>query len=149
MRNFRQGRLLEFHNLIQEPFWPLFSYCLNSHYFTGIRFSKDRKTAFANYSAVNSGSHKKGTLAKNGFVIASYGAVGAERLDEIAKTFTINPHVYLIDNTVDKPIQSLSAFLRDWVVDVRLSVYGDMDSGGRFGYAFGVLDSGEASAMKK
>ena len=115
----------------------------------GVRFSKDGRTAFASYNTTRAGSHDKGTLAKNGFVIASYGLEGAEKLDNVSREFTFKPYVYLVDNTQDKPVQSLSALGRSWDDDYGLSVDGGADGLGRSGYAFGVCDSAEGSAPKK
>ena len=104
----------------------------------GVRFSEDGLTAFAPYNTMQAGSHAKGTLAKNGFVLASYGVEGAEKLDNVAKTFAAKPYVWLIDNAGDKPIQSLSALDGGWGGDGRLDVIGYVGGIYRVGFAFGV-----------
>ncbi len=104
----------------------------------GVRFSKDRRTAFAAYNTMQAGSQDNATLAGNGFVIASYDVEGAENLARVSKAFTLKPYVYLVDNTGDKPVQSLSALNGGWCVDNRLVVDGDPSGNYSYGSAFGV-----------
>jgi hypothetical protein len=104
----------------------------------GVRFSKDRKTAFAAYNTMQGGSQDSVTLAGNGFVIASYDIEGAENLARVSKAFKLRPYVYLADNTGEKQVQGLSALIRLRYDDVRLFVYGDTFGSNREGYAFGV-----------
>ena len=104
----------------------------------GVRFSKDRKTAFASYNTVSSGNHNKGTLAKNGFIIASYDIDGAEKIDNVAKKFTFKPYVWTVDNTGNDNTVSLSALVRGWFDGYWLVVVGDGGGVDGVGFAFGV-----------
>lgn len=103
----------------------------------GVRFSKDGKTAFAPYSSIPSGYYSEGRLTQNGFVIASYGAEGAEKLNAIAKTFTPEPYVFLVDNSSESNTQSLSTLCVNWFIK-KLGVYGVWDVRGKSGYALGM-----------
>jgi len=114
----------------------------------GVRFSQNGLTAFAPYNTMKAGSHDKGTLANNGFVLASYGVEGAEKLDNVAKTFPSKPYVWLVDNTGNNSLQSLSALGRGCAVGGRLDVDGGSGCGSG-GYAFGVNDSAEGKVFKK
>jgi hypothetical protein len=103
----------------------------------GVRFSEDRKTAFAVYNTMQGGSQDSATLAKNGFVIASYDIEGAENLAKVSGTFRLNPYVSLVNNTGKNPIQSLSALGRGWYDFDMLCVYGGTDGSSRDGYTLG------------
>src|SRR3989344_3183364 len=46
----------------------------------GIRFSKDKRTRFASKESYDLGEHTSESLARNGFLIASYDFEGAEKL---------------------------------------------------------------------
>ena len=107
----------------------------------GVRFSKDRKVAFAPLNTISSGSHNKGTLAQDGAYIANYGVEGAERLDEVAKKFTFKPYSWIVDNDSNDQIQRLSALSGDWAVDVGLGAFFDYVGGSGVGYAFGKTGS--------
>lgn len=74
-----------------------------------VRFSKDRKVAFAPLNTVKSEYHKIGTLSQDGVFIANYGIEGAEKLDNIAKVFSYKSYSWIVDNTSDKLVQTLSA----------------------------------------
>lgn len=75
----------------------------------GVRFSQDRKVAFAPLNTITSGNHEKGKLSQDGAFIAVYRVKGAEKLDEVAKAFGRKPYSWTVDNNSNKPIQSLSA----------------------------------------
>ena len=120
-----------------------------------VRFSKDRKVAFAPLNTIKTRTrgHDRGTLAQEGEFIATYGVEGAEKLDNVAKVFIFKPYSYIIDNNSDKPIQSLSALCRGWYGGYdRLSAGFDADDYDRGGYVLPVSGSGisaEGTAPKK
>ena len=111
----------------------------------GVRFSKDRKTAFASYNTVTLETQKKEDLAKNGFLIASYDIDGAEKLSKVAKAFTFKPYVWGITNDTGKPVQVLSALVRFWIEGDRLLVVGNCDGDYTNGFGFGIRAPSEAS----
>ncbi len=76
----------------------------------GVRFSQDRRVAFAPLNTIKSENYEKGRLSQDGAFIAVYGIKGAEKLDEVAKAFARQPpYVWIVNNDSDKPIQNLSA----------------------------------------
>ncbi len=103
----------------------------------GVKFSKDRKVSFAPLNTIKSGYHDKGTLAQDGAVIANYGFEGAEKIDNVARTFSGKPYSWIIDNTTDQPIQTLSALDRNWSDGGRLYAYFNNLGGYGYGCAFG------------
>lgn len=108
----------------------------------GVRFSQDRTVAFAPLNAIRQTYHEKRTLAQDGAYIATFGVKGAEKLDRVAKVFRNKPYSWIVDNTTDKPIQTLSALVRVRLVDVdRLSAYFDFSADCRGGYVVSVSGS--------
>ena len=107
----------------------------------GVRFSKDRKVAFSPLGLIKKGYHDKGTLAQDGAYIANYGAEGSEKLDAVAKAFSFRPYSWIVENTTDKPIQTLSALdrLGDVVGSGLDAVFNAV--GGRVGYVLPVSGS--------
>ena len=78
-------------------------------------------------------------MVQDGAYLANYGVEGAEKLDEVAKKFTLKPYSWIFDNDSDKQIQRVSALGRDWG-DGRLDA--SFVSGGYGGgYAFGKTGS--------
>ena len=103
----------------------------------GLRISEDRKVRFAPKDTYKLGDHTSESLAKDGFIRASYSEEGAEKLAEVSTKFRINPYVYGLDvQEGDKPEQRVSALGGD---DERLRVSGNDFSGDDTGHAFGVL----------
>jgi len=78
----------------------------------GVRFSKNRKVRFAPKESYRLKNHTHESLAKDGFVIASYGTEGAKKLGEVSSKFTGWPCVYGLK--VDKPEQRVSALGGIW-----------------------------------
>lgn len=58
----------------------------------GTRFSRDGLVRFAPKGSYQLGQHTPQSLAKDGFVIASYGVEGAEKLGEVAERLGENPY---------------------------------------------------------
>ncbi len=73
----------------------------------GVKFSKDGKVRFAPKESYKLETHTSESLAKDGFVIASYGKEGAEKLREVSSKFKVKPYVYGVET--DTSEQRLSA----------------------------------------
>ncbi len=101
----------------------------------GIRFSRDGTVRFAPKETYQLETHTPESLAKDGFVIASYGLEGAEKLGEVSSKFKKKPYVYGVKT--DTAEQRVSALLGDF--DDRLGVDGYDFVGIRDYCAFGVL----------
>ncbi|MEK6829175.1 MAG: hypothetical protein AABY15_03530 [Nanoarchaeota archaeon] len=101
----------------------------------GVRFSKDKNVRFAEKGSYQLENHTPESLAKDGFVIASYGIEGAEKLGEVSSKFKVKPYVYGVEK--DTSEQRVSALYLNSFGD-RLNVYGDVF--GDYGdcHAFGV-----------
>ncbi len=100
----------------------------------GIRFSEDNFVRFAPKDTYKFGEHTSESLAQDGFVRASYGFVGAEKLGEVSEKFGNNPVVWTLE--ISPPEQRVSALDGggDW-----LRVSGDF--GDHYeGRTFGVLE---------
>lgn len=103
----------------------------------GIRFSKDRELRFAPIDSYKGGDHTPEELAEDGFMIASCGVDGAEKLGEVSSNkgyFRFSPKVWTV-KADGKPIQTVSA-LDDYSGN-RLSFGGSHDDYWD-GYASGV-----------
>jgi len=110
----------------------------------GLRISKDKKVRFAPKETYKLGNHTSDSLAKDGFIIASYDEKGAEKIAEISQKFRVNPYVYGLNIFEGKkPKQKRSALYES--VD-RLRVSGGCFVGFDRCHAFGVLNSREADA---
>jgi hypothetical protein len=109
--------------------------------------------AFAPLNTIQSGYHEKGTLAKDGAYIAAYGPKGAEELDKVANALRVKPYSWIVNNTTDKPLQTLSALLRlRYLVGSWLDAHFDSDGSNRNGYVVSVSGSSpsaEGTAPKK
>ncbi len=70
---------------------------------------KDTTTTFAPLNKIKGGEHEYNTLAKNAFVVANYTLQGAKLLDEVAKTLSLKPAVWIMNNESSKPVQTLSS----------------------------------------
>lgn len=105
----------------------------------GVIFSEDGKVRFAPKETYKLGYATPKEFAKNGFIIASCGEEGAEKLGEVAKTFSKRSIIYgTIIKKGQTPEIRVSSVADHWG-DVRLYFGGysrDDDYGGR---AFGVL----------
>ena len=105
----------------------------------GVRFSTDRRVAFAPLNTITAGAHNKGTLSQDGAFITVYGVEGAEKLDAVAKVFSLKPYSWIVDNDSDKLIQSLFALGGGRLLgDGRLSADFDSNGNGRGGYVLSV-----------
>jgi len=102
----------------------------------GVRFSKDKKVRFAPKESYQLETQTPEQLAKNGFIIASYGIEGAEKLGEVSSKFKEKPYVYGVET--DVPEQRVSA-LGSYILGDGLDVCGDNFDGYRYDHAFGVL----------
>jgi len=112
----------------------------------GLRISKDKKVRFAPKDTCKLGDHTSESLAKDGFMRASYSEEGAEKLAETSSKFKTNPYVYGLDiQEGDKPEQRVSALVED---DEWLRVIGDSFDVDYRGHALGVLKPCEAGAKK-
>ena len=102
----------------------------------GISFSKDGKLRFAPKGNYVLGNHTPESLAKDGFIIASNGLEGAEKLGEVSAKFRNTPFVYGVEVQEGKASeQRVSAVDED---GGRLGFYGYNWSGNYDCHAFGV-----------
>src|SRR3989344_810713 len=118
----------------------------------GVRFSRDRKVAFAPLNTITAGSHIKGALAQDGAYIANYGVEGAVRLDKVDARFALNPYSFVVDHTENDQIQSLSALDRYWLHSVGLGADFISNGADGYGFVFGLAGSdlsAEGTAPKK
>jgi hypothetical protein len=101
----------------------------------GIRFSKDQSVRFAPKGSYELGFQTSELLAKNGFVIASYGIEGAKKLGEVSSKFENKPYVYGVKT--DTPEQRVSALVAvgfgNWLGVCGSYFVDDADN-----YAFGI-----------
>ncbi|MEK6917888.1 MAG: hypothetical protein AABW51_02970 [Nanoarchaeota archaeon] len=104
----------------------------------GVSFSRDNKVRFAPISTYDLETNGYKALAKNGVVIANYGAEGAEKLSEVSSTFKGKPYVYGLKTQT--PEQRVSALDGDRYFGNGLVVDGSFDDS-RFGRGVGVLHS--------
>jgi len=113
----------------------------------GIRFSKNEKVRFAPRDTYKDGEQTPDELAKNGFVIASYGVKGAEQLAEVSRKFSYLPVTWILEpkHEAELRVSALDANY-DAYSGYRLHVRAD---GGRYGHAFGVLEMKTAEAPEK
>ena len=114
----------------------------------GLRFSKDGKVRFAPKGSYVLGQHTTQSLAKDGFVITSYGERGAEQLGEVAEKIRKTPWTYGLEiNERQAPKQSVSALGANYGGSWLGVNGGDCDDSSG-GCAFGVSATGEANAQK-
>src|SRR3989344_3068345 len=112
----------------------------------GVRFSQDRKVAFAPLNTIKAENHDKGTLAYDGAFIANHDVEGAEKLDQVAEKFFFNPYSRIVVNTTNKPIQGLSALGGSGdLVDGRLLACFDSSGGDGCGYVVSVSGSSSSA----
>jgi hypothetical protein len=119
-----------------------------------VRISPDRTVAAAPRSTIQYGYHEKGRLAYDGGFIATFkGVKEAEAIDRVAEKLRFEPHSWIIHNDSDKPVQSLSALGRDWIlVDDGLNANFNSSGNDRLGYVISVSgseNSAEGTAPKK
>ena len=105
----------------------------------GIRFSKDGRVRFASKRTYQLEEHSPESLTKDGFIVASYGIEGAEKLGKVSAIFGNKPCIYGLKTR--KPEQTLSVLDDDGSPGGgRFRVRCDFfDGNHRFGHAFGVL----------
>ena len=105
---------------------------------SGIRFSDDGRVRFAPKELYFLGKHTSESLSKDGFMIASFGKEGAEKLGEVSSKFDYNPRTYGVDvQEKGKVEQRVSALGEDLYGD-RLGFNGLDFVGSWGGFAFGV-----------
>ena len=106
--------------------------------FNGIRFSQDGRTRFAPKGSYKLGEHTPESLAKDGFVVASYGVEGAEKLGEVAGAFKNNPRTFGLEVAEGQ------------APELRVSAVGGVGRLGVFGYSwYGNYDGGLAFGVLK
>ncbi len=118
----------------------------------GVRFSQDGAVAFAPRNTYQGGEYKKGTLAQDGAFIAVYRPEGAKALDRVAEQFSWNPFSWVVDNTSNENIQTLSALGGGRLLDGWLGANFNSSGYDRGGYVISVSGSGnsaEGTASKK
>jgi hypothetical protein len=103
----------------------------------GVSFSKDNKVRFAKKGTYyNLGDNNHSDLAKNGFVIASYGEEGAEKLSEVSKQLIIKPSIFGLNaKTPEQRVSVIRGFCKGYWLCVDGSYFDDS----RIGHGFGVL----------
>jgi hypothetical protein len=99
----------------------------------GIRFSNDGIVRFAPKGSYKLGKHTPESFAKDGFIIASCGQEGAEKLGEVSAEFRNKPVVYGVETKT--PEQKVSAVSK---IGSGLGFDGDTFGCDRC-HAFGVL----------
>ena len=107
----------------------------------GLRFNKDKTVRFAEKGSYNLGVHTPESLAKDGFVIASYDFAGAAKLGEVSTKFNDPPQTHGLDvEKGESPELRVSALNERFINGFRLFVSGHIfdDSGDCRG--FGVLE---------
>ena len=102
--------------------------------FNGIRFSRDGKVRFAPKGSYQLGTHSPEYLTKDGFMIASYGTEGAEKLAEVSSKFPNQPTIHGIET--DTPEQTVSSLGTYYFAS--LDVNGNHSENHRLSYAFGL-----------
>ena len=109
----------------------------NGEDISGIRFSKDGKARFAPKGSYTLGEHSSEAFAKDGFIIASCGQEGAEKLGEVSAKFRNKPYISGIEvQEGQTPEQRVSAVDEG---DGRLCFFGSW-SYLNVGHAFGVYE---------
>jgi hypothetical protein len=114
----------------------------------GVRFSQDRTVSFAPLNTIKAGYHEKGTLSQDGAFIAVYDPEGSEALDRLAEQFKLKPYSWVVDNSTDKPIQTLSALGRLRSLDGGRLGAGFGSDGGRYGCVVSVSGSDSVADNK-
>lgn len=103
----------------------------------GVRFSKDGKVRFAEKGSYHLGSHTPESLAKDGFMIASYGIEGAEKLGEVSSKFTNKPYIYGVETETPELRVSALVVNRDIIRSLYVLGFNFVFNGNSS--AFGVL----------
>lgn len=106
--------------------------------FDGVRFSEDGRIRFAPKDTYTLGDHTHESFAKDGFVRASVGIVGAEKLKEVSEKFNHNPRTWGC-NIEEGQDPELRVSALGGYEGGRLILNGDYFGGGGSGHAFGVL----------
>jgi len=79
-----------------------------------VLYSNKGDIAFAPRGAYKPGKHTPESLAKDGFVIASFGEEGAKKLGELSKKFNHKPIIYGIEPSFGEEVQSVSSLSSNW-----------------------------------
>ncbi len=125
--------------LLGEPFATvslLESKLENGKEISGIRFSKDNRLRFAPKKTYAFGDHTAESLIKDGFMIASYGKKGTEKLGGVCAKFEYQPHVFGIEVQKDFFLEQTVSTL---CIRNNMFVISGVDSEKEKGCAFGVL----------
>jgi hypothetical protein len=102
-----------------------------------VRFSQDGKVRFAPKGSYNLAFNTPEAFAKDGFIVASAGKEGAEKLGEVSSKFSNKPYIYGLEIK-----EGQQSELRVSAVDGGVGVLrfcGDGWIDGDWGHAFGVL----------
>jgi len=113
----------------------------------GVRFNEDRSVSFAPKESYKLGDHTPESLAKDGFVIASFGPEGAEKLGEVASKFKGKPEIfgYSVGNLKEKEHKISSLFTTSRHDDCGLLFSGSGESYYEdYMHAYGVQKTDEA-----
>lgn len=105
--------------------------------FNGIRFSEDGRVRFTPKELYFLGDHTHDSLSKDGFVIASFGKDGAEKIGEASSKFRYKPKTYGVDVQEEGKIEQRVSALDENLDDNRLGFLGGFNDD-RDGGAFGV-----------
>ena len=106
--------------------------------FNGIRFSEDGRVRFAPKELYVLGEHTPSYLSKDGFIIASFGKDGAEKIGKVSSKFRYHPVIDGVDVQEEGKVKQRVSVLNVGLSDCWLWFYGvslDVDRGG---FAFGV-----------
>ena len=109
-----------------------------------VYYSADARIRFAPKDSYRLGDHTPRSLGKDGFIVASYGQEGAEKLAEIAdsKHFKLKPRTWGVNvDKGDKPVQRVASLISLWDVGGSwLYVGGNWGGSDVYGCAFGVSE---------
>jgi hypothetical protein len=113
----------------------------------GVRFSEDGRVRFAPKGSYELGRHTSESLAKDGFVVASYNVIGAKNLGKVSTKFDYGSRVLGVDiQEGQNPEQRVSALCGFWN---NLDVFGNYHNNTGDGYALGVFKDAEGVALDK
>ncbi|MEK6945433.1 MAG: hypothetical protein AABW63_01435 [Nanoarchaeota archaeon] len=109
----------------------------NSKEIRGVRFSKDEKVRFAPKETYNLEFNTPDFLAKNGFVIASYGEEGAQKLAEVSTKFKNQPYIVALEDrrliyTLEQEVSTIHARFSSNSLIIRAG-YSGLERGHGFG----------------
>ena len=102
----------------------------------GVRFSEDGTVRFAPKETYSFGVHPVDSFAKDGFVRATAGIEGSQKLAEVSEQFNYKPHTLGVTIAQDSEAEQRVSALVEY--DGRLRVAGDYFDDLTYGHAFGV-----------